>query len=42
MQEVHCDMLQDRVRTEAYRTAILTNREMFQGKVVLDVGCGKL
>ena len=33
-------MLKDTVRTRAYMNAILTNRHLFQGKVVLDVGCG--
>ena len=33
-------MLQDRVRTETYRKAILGSPEAFKDKVVLDVGCG--
>ena len=33
-------MLQDTVRTELYRNAILNNPSNFQGKVVMDVGCG--
>lgn len=33
-------MLKDRVRTEAYRRAIRQNAQLFQGKVVLDIGCG--
>lgn len=33
-------MLQDAARTEAYRSAIMQNRALFQGAVVLDVGCG--
>lgn len=37
---IHMEMLKDRVRTEAYRDAILMNPHMFKGKVVLDVGCG--
>jgi protein arginine N-methyltransferase 3 len=37
---IHSEMLKDRVRTEAYRDAILGNKQWFEGKVVLDVGCG--
>jgi predicted RNA methylase len=33
-------MLQDTVRTEAYQNAILNNRSLFEGKVVVDIGCG--
>lgn len=33
-------MLNDRPRQEAYRTAIHSNRELFAGKTVLDVGAG--
>lgn len=33
-------MLQDSRRMEAYHSAIMQNKEAFQGKVVLDVGCG--
>ena len=33
-------MLRDRVRTESYQNAIEKNPEAFQGKIVLDVGCG--
>jgi len=33
-------MLQDRPRQEAYRNAILSNRSLFEGKTVLDVGAG--
>lgn len=33
-------MLKDRPRQEAYRKAILSNRSLFQGKTVLDVGAG--
>lgn len=33
-------MLKDRVRTRGYMNAILNNRHLFQGKVVLDVGSG--
>lgn len=37
---VHEEMLSDRVRTDAYRQAILHNRAALQGKTVLDVGAG--
>ena len=33
-------MLKDSVRTQAYRDAICQNPHLFQGKTVLDVGCG--
>ena len=33
-------MLKDEVRTNSYRSAILNNKHIFKGKVVLDVGCG--
>ena len=33
-------MLKDTVRTGAYRNAILNNAKFFEGKTVLDVGCG--
>ncbi|XP_017046787.1 protein arginine N-methyltransferase 1 [Drosophila ficusphila] len=38
--EVHMSMLRDSVRTQTFRDAILQNRELFQDKIVLDVGCG--
>ncbi|ETW01826.1 hypothetical protein H310_06400 [Aphanomyces invadans] len=37
---IHKEMITDRVRTDSYRDAILNNRAVFEGKVVLDVGCG--
>eukprot|EP00299_Pterocystis_sp_00344_P019919 c9840_g1_i1.p1 GENE.c9840_g1_i1~~c9840_g1_i1.p1 ORF type:complete len:551 (+),score=161.05 c9840_g1_i1:3-1655(+) len=38
---IHYDMLADRVRTDSYRDCIeVLNRSLFEGKVVLDVGCG--
>ena len=37
---IHEEMLKDAVRTRAYQRAILGNRHLFEGKVVLDVGCG--
>ena len=33
-------MLQDEVRTPKYREAIIKNPSNFNGKVVMDVGCG--
>lgn len=33
-------MLQDQVRTELYRNAIVQNPSNFRGKVIMDVGCG--
>lgn len=37
---VQAEMLQDEVRTKAFRDAILGNRDLFEGKIVLDVGAG--
>ena len=37
---IHEEMLKDEVRTEAYRKAIVNNKHLYRGKVVLDVGCG--
>ena len=34
------NMLQDQVRTELYRNAIVQNPSNFRGKVIMDVGCG--
>eukprot|EP00644_Phytophthora_capsici_P002727 jgi/Phyca11/573669/estExt2_Genewise1.C_PHYCAscaffold_550010 len=33
-------MITDRIRTDGYRNAIINNPQVFEGKVVLDVGCG--
>ncbi|KAL8695281.1 MAG: hypothetical protein Q9218_000180 [Villophora microphyllina] len=38
--DIHETMLQDKVRTDAYRDFIYDNKHLFAGKVVLDVGCG--
>ncbi|KAI4463914.1 protein arginine n-methyltransferase [Holotrichia oblita] len=37
---IHHEMLNDKIRTESYRDAILGNVNIFKGKTVLDVGCG--
>lgn len=37
---IHEEMLKDKVRTMAYRNAIVKNKHLFEGKVVLDIGCG--
>lgn len=37
---IHEEMLQDSVRTLAYRNAIIQNKAFFKDKIVLDVGCG--
>lgn len=37
---IHEEMLKDGVRTRAYQRAIMDNAHLFEGKVVLDVGCG--
>ncbi|XP_055386139.1 uncharacterized protein LOC129615095 [Condylostylus longicornis] len=38
--EVHEVMLKDRHRQEAYFNAIMSNKHLFEGKVILDVGAG--
>jgi len=37
---IHEQMLKDKVRTLAYRKAIIENAHLFKNKLVLDVGCG--
>lgn len=37
---IHEEMLKDHVRTETYMHAILQNPDLFEDKIVLDVGCG--
>ncbi|KAK1945884.1 Protein arginine N-methyltransferase 3 [Phytophthora citrophthora] len=37
---IHREMITDRIRTDGYRNAIINNPQVFEGKVVLDVGCG--
>ena len=38
--DIHETMLRDEVRTMAYRDLFYENKAMFEGKTVLDVGCG--
>ncbi|XP_028399544.1 protein arginine N-methyltransferase 3-like [Dendronephthya gigantea] len=37
---IHEEMLKDKVRTLSYKNFTHKNRHLFEGKVVLDVGCG--
>lgn len=37
---IHEEMLKDEVRTLTYRNAMVHNKHLFKGKVVLDIGCG--
>ena len=37
---IHYEMLNDTIRTKAYEESILNNRQFFEGKTVLDIGCG--
>jgi len=33
-------MLKDKVRTISYKNSIMKNKHLFEGKIVLDIGCG--
>ena len=37
---IHEEMLQDKIRTKAYELSMMRNKELFQDKIVMDVGCG--
>eukprot|EP00182_Erythrolobus_australicus_P003397 CAMPEP_0185835288 /NCGR_PEP_ID=MMETSP1353-20130828/7421_1 /TAXON_ID=1077150 /ORGANISM="Erythrolobus australicus, Strain CCMP3124" /LENGTH=348 /DNA_ID=CAMNT_0028533885 /DNA_START=52 /DNA_END=1098 /DNA_ORIENTATION=- len=37
---IHEEMLKDETRTRSYMMAICNNAHLFEGKIVLDVGCG--
>ncbi|CAD8085966.1 unnamed protein product [Paramecium primaurelia] len=37
---IHEEMLKDKIRTKAYQNAIIKNKQLFQNKIVLDVGAG--
>jgi len=37
---IHLDMLSDKVRTQSYRDALLSNSASITGQRVLDIGCG--
>lgn len=37
---IHEEMLKDKIRTKTYMNACLQNKEQFQDKIVLDIGCG--
>ncbi|KAJ1605330.1 arginine n-methyltransferase, partial [Cryptosporidium canis] len=37
---IHEEMLKDSIRTGSYQKAIMTNKHLFQDKIVLDVGSG--
>eukprot|EP01100_Stratorugosa_tubuloviscum_P000627 TRINITY_DN1135_c3_g1_i1.p1 TRINITY_DN1135_c3_g1~~TRINITY_DN1135_c3_g1_i1.p1 ORF type:complete len:360 (-),score=132.56 TRINITY_DN1135_c3_g1_i1:95-1174(-) len=37
---IHEEMLKDEIRTKSYKNAIFANKHLFEGKVILDVGCG--
>ncbi len=39
--DIHATMLQDHVRTSSYAKFILSNPQLFQDKLVMDVGCGE-
>lgn len=37
---IHREMISDKVRTDAYRDALLKNPSLLNGAVVMDIGCG--
>ena len=37
---IHEEMLKDEVRTKSYMNACFSNKKQFEGKIVLDIGCG--
>ena len=37
---IHAEMLQDKIRTEAYRDTIYQNEDKIKGKIIGDVGSG--
>uniref|UniRef100_A0A6B2G274 type I protein arginine methyltransferase n=1 Tax=Myxobolus squamalis TaxID=59785 RepID=A0A6B2G274_MYXSQ len=37
---IHEEMIKDTARTKNYQRAIVSNKNLFHGKIVLDVGCG--
>lgn len=37
---IHREMISDKVRTDAYKEAIMKNPSLIQGATVMDVGCG--
>lgn len=37
---IHEEMLKDEVRTLTYRNSMYHNKHLFNGKVVMDIGCG--
>ena len=37
---IHEEMIKDKVRTESYMNAMIQNPQLFQDKIVLDIGCG--
>ena len=38
---IHAEMLQDKVRTEAYRDTFYNNKDEIEGKTVADIGSGE-
>ena len=38
---IHAEMLQDKIRTEAYRDSIYNNSDLIKDKIIGDVGSGK-